>query len=104
MGGAGDWEALETGRRWRLVVAGEWQALEGKGGCQFWLLSNIDSVPRSTPFLGDLGAGEWQSLEKSRRQRNLGGLEKCSRQRDLGAKCRPETSTISPQLLLEPTS
>jgi hypothetical protein len=26
--GAGDWEALETGRRWRLVGVGEWQALE----------------------------------------------------------------------------
>jgi hypothetical protein len=28
MGGAGEWEALETGRRWRLAVAGEWEALE----------------------------------------------------------------------------
>ena len=48
MGGAGDWEALETGRRWRLGGAGrmggagKWQALEGKGGCQF--LQNADII------------------------------------------------------------
>ena len=25
---AGEWEALETGRRWRLGGAGDWEALE----------------------------------------------------------------------------
>jgi hypothetical protein len=29
--GAGDWEALEIGRRWRLGGAGEWEALENGG-------------------------------------------------------------------------
>jgi len=28
MAGAGEWEALENGRRWRIVVTGEWEALE----------------------------------------------------------------------------
>jgi len=27
-GGAGEWQALENGRRWRMVGAREWQALE----------------------------------------------------------------------------
>jgi hypothetical protein len=28
MVGAGDWESLETGSRWRLGVAGDWESLE----------------------------------------------------------------------------
>jgi hypothetical protein len=28
MVGAGEWQALENGRRWRMVGAREWQALE----------------------------------------------------------------------------
>jgi hypothetical protein len=28
MAGAGDWKAVETGKRWRLGGAGEWQSLE----------------------------------------------------------------------------
>jgi hypothetical protein len=28
MAGAGEWQALEDGRRWRILGAGEWQALE----------------------------------------------------------------------------
>jgi hypothetical protein len=27
MGGAREWQALENGRRWRMAGAGEWQAL-----------------------------------------------------------------------------
>jgi hypothetical protein len=39
--GAGEWQALENGRRWRMVGAGEWQALENGSR---WIL---------------VGAGEW---------------------------------------------
>jgi hypothetical protein len=28
MAGAGEWQALENGRRWRMAGAGEWSALE----------------------------------------------------------------------------
>jgi len=28
MVGAGEWQALENGRRWRMAGAGEWQSLE----------------------------------------------------------------------------
>ena len=28
MVGAGEWQALENGSRWRMAVAGEWQSLE----------------------------------------------------------------------------
>jgi hypothetical protein len=28
MVGAGEWEALENGSRWRMGVAGEWELLE----------------------------------------------------------------------------
>ena len=32
---AGDWEALETGRRWRLVGAGDWRRWR-LGGAGDW--------------------------------------------------------------------
>jgi hypothetical protein len=46
MGGAEEWEALETGRRWRLEGAGEWEALEIGRRCRMAV------------------AGEWQALEE----------------------------------------
>jgi hypothetical protein len=30
---AGEWYALENGKRWRMVVAGEWESLENYGKC-----------------------------------------------------------------------
>jgi hypothetical protein len=51
---AGEWLALETGRRWRMVGAGEWLALE-------------------TGWRSRLGgAGDWEALENGRHWR-LGG-------------------------------
>jgi hypothetical protein len=55
---AGEWEALENGRRWRMGGAGEWQARENG---RRWRMA---------------GAGERQALENGRRWRMEGkGLE-----------------------------
>jgi hypothetical protein len=49
LGGARDWEALETERRWRLGGAGDWEALETE---RRWRLG---------------GARDWEALETGRR-------------------------------------
>jgi hypothetical protein len=53
-------EALKNGSRWRMVGAGEWQALENV---------RLENGWRT------VGAGEWQSLETGRRWRMVGAGE-----------------------------
>ena len=55
MGGAGDWEALEDGRRWRMGGAGGWEALEDG---RRWRLG---------------GAGDWEALAKREISAGQGG-------------------------------
>jgi hypothetical protein len=54
---AGEWQALESGSHWRMIVAGEWQALESGS---HWRL---------------VVAGEWQALKSGSRWRIAGAGE-----------------------------
>ena len=62
MRGAGEWESLENGSRWRMVCAGEWELLENGSRWRIGV------------------AGEWYALEigVGRRQRKVVSREKKS--------------------------
>jgi hypothetical protein len=54
MEGAGDWESLETGSRWRLGVAGDWESVSRDGNsCR--PRNSPKPLFRSSPYLGMYG-------------------------------------------------
>ena len=55
MRGAGEWESLENGMRWRMGVAGEWKSLENRSR---W---RIEVAGKWKPLENGrlVGAGEW---------------------------------------------
>jgi hypothetical protein len=61
-----DWEALETGRRWRLGGAGDWEALEIGGRWRLGGAGDWGALETGRRWrLGD--AGDWETLETGRR-------------------------------------
>jgi hypothetical protein len=62
MVGAGEWESLENGSRWRMGVAGEWESLENGSRWRMGVAGEWESPENGSRWRMGV-AGEWESLE-----------------------------------------